>query len=117
MKRYSLLFLALLAFTTSVQADPVGTWEITMDGPAGKQVNRLTIREEGDKHFATMATPQGEADVGELQVDGDHIEFVIAPVKDYPMMRFSYTADVVGDTLTGSVTTPRGTLPFTGTRK
>ena len=88
-----------------------------MDGPQGKQVNLLTIREEGGKHFATMAMPQGEADLGELQVDGDHIEFTVAPVKGYPMTIFRYSADVADDTMTGSITTPRTTFQFTGMRR
>ena len=117
MNRNSILLIVLLAFTTIVHADPIGTWEITMDGPQGKQVNLLTIRDEGGKHFATMAMPQGEVDVGELQVDGDHIEFTVAPVKDYPMMIFRYSADVDDNTMTGRVTTPRATIQFTGTRQ
>ncbi len=119
MKKYLIIIIsAALLLATSASADPVGIWEITMDGPGGKRVNHLTIRKEGDKHFASMAMPQGEVDIGEIRVEGDHIEITVAPVKDYPTMTYSYACDVDGDNLTGQVRTPRrGTLPFTGIRQ
>lgn len=106
--------LALLISVSGAWADPVGTWEISMEGPGGTLVNYLTIRKEGDSHFGSMRTPQGEAEIGELEVDDDHIEFAFSPVAT---MTFSYECDVEGDVLTGKVTTPRGTMMFAGTRQ
>jgi len=109
--------LVLLLSTSAAWADPLGTWEISMDGPGGTMVNHLTIRKEGDAHFATMANSQGEAEIGEIQVDGDHIEFVFSRAIGTQTMTMSYQCDVDGDILTGQVTTARGTLPFTGVRQ
>lgn len=112
-----LLLLALLFAAASAWADPVGTWKISMEGPGGTHVNYLTIRKEGDSHFASMKSPQGEAEIGEIQVDGDHIEFAFSRAMGLRTMTMSYVCDVDGDTLTGKATTPRGTLPFTGRRQ
>ena len=109
--------LVMLISTLAAWADPIGTWEISMDGPGGTMVNYLTIRKEGDTHFASMASSQGEAEIGEIQVDGDHIEFEFSREMGARTMTMSYQCDVDGDTLTGEVTTMRGTLPFTGTRQ
>ena len=117
MKLNSLVVAVLLFFATSASADPLGTWKILMDGPGGTQENYLTIRKEGESHFASMATPQGEAEVGEVQVDGDHIEFDFSRTMGSYTMTMSYVCDVDGDTLAGKVTTSRGTIPFTGERQ
>lgn len=114
MNKSLIIWLALLVPVSSAWADPVGTWEISMDGPGGTLVNYLTIRREGDSHFASMATAQGEAEIGEIQVDGDHVEFEFSPAAT---MTFNYECDVEGDELTGKATTPRGVLTFTGTRQ
>jgi hypothetical protein len=117
MKLNLILFPMLLFFAMCASADPVGTWKISMEGPMGTMVNHLTIRKEGDAHFASMATPQGEAEIGELEVDGDHFEFAFSRTMGARTMTMSYACDVEGDTLTGTTTTPRGKLPFTGTRQ
>jgi len=117
MRQKLFVCLALLVSTSVVWADPVGTWEISMDGPGGNMVNYLTIRKEGNAHYASMANPQGEAEIGEIQVTGDHIEFTFSREMGTHKMTFSYQCDVEGDTLTGTATTPRATLPFTGIRQ
>jgi hypothetical protein len=117
MKQKLFVMLMLLVSTSTVLADPVGTWEISMDGPGGTMVNYLTIRKEGNAHYASMANPQGEAEIGEIQVTGDHIEFTFSREMGTRVMNMSYKCDVEGDVLTGTATTPRGTLPFTGIRQ
>lgn len=115
--RQKLIVCILMLISASVAfADPVGTWQISMQGPGGTMVNVLTIRKQADGHFASMANSYGEAEIGEIQVNGDHIEFSFSPA-GASRMTFSYVGDVDGDTLTGKATTPRGTLPFTGIRQ
>jgi len=117
MRNKILASLVVLISASTAWANPIGTWEISMDGPGGTMVNFLTIRKEGDAHFASMASSQGEAEIGEIQVNGDHIEFVFSRAMGTSMLTMSYQCDVDGDTLTGEVTTMRGTRPFTGTRQ
>lgn len=117
MTRSIFIFIILLVSATNSWADPIGTWEITMEGPMGPMVNHLTIREEGGLHFASMATPQGEAEIGEIQVDGDHVEFSFSRAMGPRTMTMSYVCDVDGDTMIGKAISPRGELPFTGTRQ
>lgn len=117
MKKNLFISFAFLLSTASAWADPVGTWEISMKGPGGTQTNLLTIRKEGQSHYASLATPQGEAEIGEIQVDGDHFEFSFSRTAGTYTLNFSYDGDVEGDTMKGNATTSRGTMPFSGTRQ
>ena len=64
-----------------------------------------------------MASPQGSMDIGEIQVEGDRIEFRFSRTYTGGEINMHYQGEVSGDQLSGTVATMRGTLPFKGVRK
>jgi hypothetical protein len=84
MKRVSSLFLAsvVLAVTvtaTLAQGGPsvVGTWDMVVESPQGKQSRTLVIRQEGDKLSGVVKNPRGERPFDSISLKGDEITMVI----------------------------------------
>lgn len=91
----------------------VGTWQMTMQTPLGEQTPTITINDDGTGSFDS---PMGGSDLQNVVVDGDTVTFA-ADLKT-PMGTFSlgFTATADGDTISGEVTTPMGSIPVTGER-
>ena len=118
MKIFRTLAVAFLAIAaTSVWAgDVVGTWEISSETPRGPRTQELTIHEADGVYGGTITGRRGEMDVGVVKVDDDMFSFartVSTPNGDFAL---SYAGKVDGDSISGTVTTPRGANQFTGKR-
>lgn len=124
-------FLALFVFLTPpAQAQDVsGDWELTSEGPRGARTFTATFAQDGSTVTGTvvmqrMGRPGGgggggtqEVEVSDGKVEDGTLTFTLNLGMGDRTFSQTFTATVSGDTMEGTITTPRGENPFTGKRK
>jgi hypothetical protein len=90
-----------------------GTYNITIDSPMGKQNSKLTLKTEGDKLSGTQVSPMGKGEFTDGKINGNDLEWVISAMG----MKFTYTATVVGDEISGQMKAGFMKASFKGTRE
>jgi hypothetical protein len=120
--------LHLLASPLQAQ-DVTGTWEITSETQRGSRSFDVTFVQNGAEVEGTailqMRGPPGGGGGGSPQevpitdgaMDGDQLTFTLSMGMGDRTFSQTFTATVSGDTMEGTITTPRGENPFTGTKK
>jgi hypothetical protein len=120
--------LHLLASPLQAQ-DVTGTWEITSETQRGSRSFDVTFVQNGVEVEGTailqMRGPPGGGGGGSPQevpitdgaMDGDQLTFTLTMGMGDRTFSQTFTATVSGDTMEGTITTPRGENPFTGTKK
>jgi len=111
--------LVCLAVATPASAQETGNvagkWEMTNETPRGTQTSTFTFEQEGNILTGTAATPRGESPISSGSVEGNVVTITI--VRGMGMgdrsMEMTYTGTLDGDTITGSMSTPRGEREFT----
>lgn len=95
-----------------------GTWVITSEGRRGPQDSVLTVTRTDAGLEGVWVGPRGNAlTVRNLQVDGDSFSFGITFRVRIINVDLTYRGTRAGDTLSGTIDTPRGEQPFTGVRR
>lgn len=85
------------------QATAVGSWDITIESPQGKNTSLLIIKKDGDKLSALMKSPRGERPMDSIAVKGDEISFTMTrPIQGQDML-FTYKGKVAKDSMSGDV--------------
>jgi hypothetical protein len=121
------LFLILAA---PLQAqDATGTWELSYETQRGARTLTVTLVQEettvtGTATLQMMGPPGGgggggtrEVEISDGKMEGDQLSFTLNMGMGERTFSQSFVATVTGDTMEGTMTTPRGENPFTGTRK
>lgn len=116
-------FLALLVvfsgIVTTLQAEParvVGQWKLTVETPNGTTNPILTINAADAGYSGTYVGPRGSFELKEITVDGNTFSFPLTITIPIGTMNLQYTGKVEGDTISGSIGNPQGTIPFVGVR-
>ena len=114
--------LALAAFATPASAqDVAGSWELTWEGPRGTQSVTVVLAQEGMNVTGTAHMRRGEntmeVPIKNGMIHGDQLTFALEFGMGERTMTQSFAATVTGNTMEGTLTTPRGESPFKGTRK
>ena len=95
-----------------------GTWVITSEGRRGPQDSVFTVTQTDAGLEGIWVGPRGNAlTVRNLQVDGDSFSFGITFRVRIINVDLTYRGTIAGDTLSGTIDTPRGEQPFTGVRR
>jgi hypothetical protein len=129
---FAILSLLLLAGACQLQAqavDVTGTWEITWETQRGATTSTFTFAQDGMALVGTAQMTMGgrpgggagggtrEIEITDGKVEGNAITFSMAMGMGERSMSFTFSGTVSGDTMEGTMTTPRGENPFTGKRK
>ena len=116
-------FLAVLvAFSgcvTGLQADPsavVGQWKLTVETPNGTTNPILTINAADAGYAGTYVSPRGSFELKDIKVDGNAFSFPLTITIPIGKLDLQYSGKVEGDTISGSIGNPQGTIPFDGVR-
>ncbi len=119
--KFTAIVASLLAsatpFVAQADAGLVGEWQLRVEGRRGVQTPVLSVAENDGNFSGRIGGQRGQVQIDTIAVDGQAFSF---PFKmDTPMGEFNllYKGTREGDTLTGTVDTPRGTIPFSGKRK
>lgn len=94
-----------------------GTWTLTIDTPRGVQHPTLVIEQNGSGYSGIYNSLRGPIDIDYINRDGSAFSFpltITVPVGD---IQVDYSGTFEGDDMTGSVVSPRGTVPFTAKRQ
>ena len=118
-RTFVVLFVAFSAFITTLQADPssvVGQWKLTVETPNGTTNPILTISAADTGYSGTYVGPRGSFELKEIKVEGNTFSFPLTITIPIGKMDFQYTGKVEGDTVSGAIGNPQGTIPFFGVR-
>ncbi len=98
-------------------AQVAGTWSVTVEAPGQSVPTTITFQQQGSKLTGSMsATGIGGSDIrnGEATVDGFRFEATVN--FGGQSIDLSFSGKVTGNQVSGTVTTPQGAVPFSGTK-
>ncbi len=117
--------LTVVAPTSSV-AQVAGTWVLSAEGPRGPQTMTLVLEVQGDEVAGTLSmAPRGgrrargrppEMVLSEGSVDGTSFRFTVTLSMRGNSISQEFEGSVDADEMSGTITGPRGEVPFSGTR-
>lgn len=94
-------------------ANVAGKWEMTSETPRGTRTSTFTFEQEGTVLTGTVEGGRGSTPISSGSVEGNVITFKVVRGMGDRSMELTYTGTLDGDTITGSVSTPRGEREFT----
>ena len=111
-------FIVCLLLSAVASADELaGLWTLTIDTPRGVQHPSLVINQDGDGYSGVYNSLRGPIDIETISSDGDSFIFplvITVPIGD---IEVNYSGTISGDDMTGTVSSPRGEVPFTARRE
>jgi len=96
------------------EADLTGSWEISVEGPQGPRTMTLKLIQNGAELIGTLGSERGTSDIEEGIVDGSAFSFGVTMARGERSFTLTYRGTVDGETMKGTMITPRGESPFTG---
>lgn len=98
-------------------AKVTGKWESKFTTPQGEtRTTTFTFKQEGDKLTGTVSGGMGGETPLEGTVKGKEVKFTVTRQTPNGEMKSEYTATVEGDTMKGTVESPRGKRDWTATK-
>ncbi len=79
----------------------VGSWDITIESPQGKNNALLVVKKDGDKLSGAMKSPRGERPIESIALTGNDITFVMKANIQGQDMVFTYKGKVEKDSMKG----------------
>lgn len=121
MRKNLLFFIAiviLLVFQVAAEneVNVTGTWEITSQSPRGMRTHDIEFVQNGEKLIVKMDGRRGKIEA-EGTVKGDKIEWTITRETNRGSFSATYKGTVSGDSIKGTMETPRGEREWTAKRK
>ena len=93
-----------------------GTWTLALQTPIGERKATLTLTEAGAQLSGRMTAEEGNAtDIVDGKLAGNRASWK-ADIKNPMPLTLEFQATVDGDTIAGTVNTPLGSWPFSGSR-
>ncbi len=125
MKRMALALAAILVVSLMVcgasvaqgNANVTGKWETKSTTPQGEtRTSTYTFKQDADKLTGTVSGGMGGDASLTGSVKGNEVKFTVTRQGPNGEMKIEYTATVEGDTMKGSVESPRGKRDWTATK-
>ena len=100
----SAVLLFMLSVTLAAQGpNAVGSWDVTVESPQGKNNAVLVIRKDGDKLSGAMKSPRGERPIESVTLAGNDISFAMKANVQGQDMVFTYKGKVESNSMKGDV--------------
>ena len=94
-----------------------GTWNITIEAPGQPLAVTLTLNQQGDKITGNMQSQLlGTTDIKNGAVTAGGFSFDSTVNFQGQSLELSFSGKVTGNQVSGSVSTPMGAVPFSGTK-
>lgn len=113
----ALAALVLASPALAQDAPLTGLWDLTWETPRGVQTVVFDFKQDGMYVTGTARMRMGEVPVGNGMLHGDQLMFTLETSMGERTLTRNFVATVTGDTMSGTLKTPRGETPFTGKRK
>ena len=98
-------------------AKVTGKWESKFTTPQGDTMTTtFTFKQDGNKLTGTVVGGRGGESPLEGTVKGNEVKFTVTRTTPNGEMKSEYTATVEGDTMKGSVESPRGKRDWSATK-
>jgi hypothetical protein len=97
-------------------ADIAGKWESTRETQRGVMTTTFTFEVDGTKLTGTVGSQRGDSDISDGTIEGNRISFKMVLTMGDRTIEMVYSGTVEGDTITGTMQTPRGEQPWTAKR-
>lgn len=101
---------------TTGPANVAGTYAITIQAPGQPLSGTLTIVQQGSSLTGTMVTELGTSPLKDGRVTATGLSFGGTVVFGGQSIDFTVIATVTGNQLSGTVDSPQGSIPITGTK-
>lgn len=94
-----------------------GTWTINSTLGAQQITSTLTLQQQGERLTGRLENERfGSSEISDGSATGNGFRFSTTANLGGQSISLTYEGTVSGNEMTGTVTTPRGSIPFTGTR-
>ena len=94
-----------------------GTWTVTVEAPGQSVPVTINFQQQGSRLTGTMnATGAGGSQIRNGEATADGFRFEASVNFGGQAIDLSFTGKVTGNQVSGTVTTPQGTVPFSGTK-
>jgi imidazolonepropionase-like amidohydrolase len=94
-----------------------GTWTLTSSLGAQQISSTLVLQQQGDRLTGNLQSERfGTSEISDGSVTGNGFRFSTTATIGGQSISLAYEGTATGNQMTGTVTTPRGSVPFTGTR-
>jgi imidazolonepropionase-like amidohydrolase len=94
-----------------------GTWALTSSFGQQQITSTLVLEQQGDRLSGRVENARfGTTEISEGSVTGNSFRFTTNATFGGQTVTLTYEGTVSGNQMSGNVTTPRGSIPFTGTR-
>lgn len=97
-------------------ASIAGTYTITVNIPDQPMPGTMTLVVNGDALTGSMVTELGASTIRSGKVTGDRFTFVASVEFGGMTMEITVNGSVSGNNISGSIASPQGDVPFSGTR-
>jgi hypothetical protein len=122
MQKNLLLFMTLtlvLVFQgfAAAKVNVTGKWDMTVKSLRGERTREVEFVQDGENLKVLMQSRQDTPIEGKGTVKDDKIEWTITRETPRGEFTMTYKGTVTGDTMKGEITTQRGTMEWSATRK
>jgi imidazolonepropionase-like amidohydrolase len=93
-----------------------GTWALTSSFGQRQTASTLTLEQQGDRLSGRIEGRTGTNEITDGSVNGNSFRFTTNATFGGQTVSLTYEGTVSGNQMSGTVTTPRGSIPFSGTR-
>ena len=116
----------MLSMSSHAASPDTSHWLLSVDGPRGKSTPTLTIlskvakanSEKGVNEFSgVLVGSRGCIAIDTVQVQDKSLSFPLQVQAAFGIFELKYSGQVDDDAMTGTVTTQRGEIAFTGQRQ
>lgn len=105
-------FLAALLAVTALAADVTGKWTAQVPGRGGQtREATFTFKADGNTLTGTVSARQGDVEISDGKIDGDHISFTQTMTFGDNTIKFLYKGAVAGDSINFTRTREGGEGP------
>ena len=101
---------------TAATANYSGTWSVNIEIPGQPLSGTMNFTQQGDKLTGTVATPLGTSEIKNGKVTAGGVSFDQTVTFGGQTFNVSYSGKVSGNQISGTVSTPQGAIPFSGTK-
>jgi hypothetical protein len=93
-----------------------GTWNVTTSAGSQQIPGTLTLQQQGQRVTGRVETPFGTADITDGSATGTGFRVVTTLNIEGQSTDITFEGTVSGNQMSGTVTSARGSFPFSGTR-
>jgi imidazolonepropionase-like amidohydrolase len=93
-----------------------GTWNVTTNAGSQQIPGTLTLQHQGDRLTGRVETPFGTADITDGSASGNNFRIATSLNIEGQSTDITFEGTVSGNQMSGTVTSSRGSFPFSGTR-